>query len=1411
MKRYISVLLCFSLILAMFSVCPVSIDTLAATEQINTSTAGDDYITVGETKSFTYANDKIISSGTAATSFAYNSNLGQPADDTGGWQGALVVSSISGEVTGPVAGGPQDNLQLEWINRIFTPYSNSLMIYVELPDFEKAGATWGLNIEGTFYVEQNGKNYWVNKSKPINYSYIGKTDDSWNYSATKTVEGKNAVFADLPSGFKGYIRIDMSSVKYHDAGMDVSKLYNLRFMGFGYNGVGGECGDLIFGGVLYFPDSATKNSTLLKVKNEYYQLGHGSTLKATQNYAKWNVSFNPTTTNVTGAEASCTGCAGSSAYGYAIDTSDGKPLTEPVYYSKLWPNINMCPGVDTFMLYVEMPTYTADTYGLAMAMPGLGGQNISYGVYVSTANSRYAYMSATDKVWKYDIMGANGEMMAIGSGFKGYIKIDIKDLEGYRTGKIQQSLDFNLPYTVMNIQLRFNHVGGENGKLLIGSLYSVLSDSDSGDIEIVTADTTTRSSDITASSVAVMQNADASTYTQDTELKLPAADLAEGFGGAYRLRGEGTLNTTLSSADLGNADGVLLYVEKDKAQNLNLEKVALTQGGNTFTADLSRLTVYSYMSSNDGIWHTARTYNQNSKNGCLSALPDGFKGYLHFDLSEFVFGSVSGNFVNFGSDYQLTALSLGYDAGASDLVVGGLLYVLARDNVNSTLLTIGERTYSLLKSKDSMQVTPYITHANGGNISGVSGDAAAQRGTAYTADCIVAQANQSLNIESISGDLVTDWQLLNKQWVNAPMTKGVDTYMFYVQVPNHNQSDNALRISSPEITGGIYPNSSNTRYSYMSIYDGIWRTAYTDAEGDMNEIGSGFEGYIKIDLKDTNGYKTNAAVRTALKSDYSLVHFRLYFRYVGGDAGNLKIGAIYSVEKDSDAAYIAKSGSNRLLSTRFLYGDINRDGKINATDTEKARLNILGLYTLDEDEKLRIDANLDGVALDVCDLVKMNNVAKGATEANRSKLPANTSGITPTSWLADGMIPYYPDGTVTLTDYDNFVMTSSGTSADTYNKYLKLLEYAGFTKYTSNTIGDNLFATYANENLAINVYYISSNSTTRVIWESIGKLPALEAENTYDKTTTVDSTVTGISVGEYEGAAYLFRLEDGSFIVYDGGQANGTVENGKAIYNAILAQTPEGEKPVIAAWIFSHAHSDHLGGFTTFSLLYRDKVTVERLVCNFPEGSETVDFMKSNSVTEYGAFNDVVAELYADVPVVKPYTGNKLYIRNATVEVLQTFDDFYPTTLAESNFNTTSTIYRIHIGGQSILMLGDATPASENKLLEQFGSYMKTDVLQLAHHGIDGTMASYQTYDPEYALLPASKHFYKQYVKNDATAHAWNRWLLNESENMKYMFVSGYGTFTVKLPITVTPNDNPVYTHGNGTYYSDDYQNPTNY
>ena len=396
--------------------------------------------------------------------------------------------------------------------------------------------------------------------------------------------------------------------------------------------------------------------------------------------------------------------------------------------------------------------------------------------------------------------------------------------------------------------------------------------------------------------------------------------------------------------------------------------------------------------------------------------------------------------------------------------------------------------------------------------------------------------------------------------------------------------------------------------------------------------------------------------------------------------------------------------------------------------------------------------------------------------------------IVETMTFSEGEIPPYPSNSIESFEpsTDTCMMKISDTTAEGYRDYLAMLESAGFEHYTDNQIGNNLFATYISDTLTVNVYYIDSNKITRIVWEPRGALPGLAKDNVYERKT--DTMITSIDLETtmfYEGMSYVIRLADNSFIIIDGGVSDYDGVECEKLMNILTEQTPVGEKPVIAAWLFSHCHGDHIGLMGDFLRDYHDQIEIECFVYNFPTDEEIAasgdSYMLDDSHFRYNAFRNSKEKYFPDVPVIKPHTGNVLYIRNATIEILGTEEDIYPSTIISHGMNASTVYYRMELEGQTIMWLGDSAEINGDIAIEQFGDYLKSDFMQVAHHGYGGgTVRLYAVIDPTYVLYPVAA---ESYVGNYLSEP--NLWFLEKSENVKLVMTAGFGTFSFRMPFSV--------------------------
>lgn len=84
------------------------------------------------------------------------------------------------------------------------------------------------------------------------------------------------------------------------------------------------------------------------------------------------------------------------------------------------------------------------------------------------------------------------------------------------------------------------------------------------------------------------------------------------------------------------------------------------------------------------------------------------------------------------------------------------------------------------------------------------------------------------------------------------------------------------------------------------------------------------------------------------------------------------------------------------------------------------------------------------------------------------------------------LLPLYAGGSMSgIIDCadDNYMIYITGTTAEEYSAYCKLLEAAGYSLYTTHEAVDNQFATYTNAEYTVTAYYTGCDKEARVIIE----------------------------------------------------------------------------------------------------------------------------------------------------------------------------------------------------------------------------------------------------------------------------------------------------------------------------------------
>ena len=277
--------------------------------------------------------------------------------------------------------------------------------------------------------------------------------------------------------------------------------------------------------------------------------------------------------------------------------------------------------------------------------------------------------------------------------------------------------------------------------------------------------------------------------------------------------------------------------------------------------------------------------------------------------------------------------------------------------------------------------------------------------------------------------------------------------------------------------------------------------------------------------------------------------------------------------------------------------------------------------------------------------------------------------------------------------------------------------------------------------------------------------------------TLMPMTYTSAAGG---GACIIFTLEDGSFIVIDGGWN----EEAAVLYDTLKALNEEvngADAPiVISAWILTHAHVDHTGCIYRFSQNHGDEVAVNAILCNDvaePQMSDSkvISYLNAENlkkVLQY--FKTTTGEPTA---VMKVHSGQKLTFGGAVLDVIFTHEDMV--TQKVGNFNNLNTVIRLQLGGDTFFLTADATSSELKKMLNEITlEEFKADFCQVGHHGADsGYKGIYEAVEAKYYLwCNSEKHYIRDTEENK---YDWDMYIL---ENGKEIYLADTYCYTMELP-----------------------------
>ena len=328
------------------------------------------------------------------------------------------------------------------------------------------------------------------------------------------------------------------------------------------------------------------------------------------------------------------------------------------------------------------------------------------------------------------------------------------------------------------------------------------------------------------------------------------------------------------------------------------------------------------------------------------------------------------------------------------------------------------------------------------------------------------------------------------------------------------------------------------------------------------------------------------------------------------------------------------------------------------------------------------------------------------------------------------------------------------------NDYLEKLLTKGYLLSDSLSVNGSFFTTLRKDKHLLHLSYTKYDGVLRILQDPLAETDGMEAKSEYKRITDSSLTVFPLDYSHRElddgnGMCYIVTLADGRFIIFDGGYgyySSGEEEKESADADNIYAFLKEndklkGGKLKIAAWIFTHPHADHFGAFLKFNKLYKNDIEIEYFIFNdgdpstYSEEYQPNDFLRCH-------LPKIIREDYKSSKIIKPHVGQALEFCDVRLTPLFTQELCAPS--IKPSPNDASLVLLLEANGTKILFTADADTVISDALVSIYGDRLKSDMMQVNHHGYSGaTIALYNAVLPTYTLWTTSQNAFDKRITGE--------------------------------------------------------------
>lgn len=238
--------------------------------------------------------------------------------------------------------------------------------------------------------------------------------------------------------------------------------------------------------------------------------------------------------------------------------------------------------------------------------------------------------------------------------------------------------------------------------------------------------------------------------------------------------------------------------------------------------------------------------------------------------------------------------------------------------------------------------------------------------------------------------------------------------------------------------------------------------------------------------------------------------------------------------------------------------------------------------------------------------------------------------------------------------------------------------------------------------------------------------------------------------------SFIITTEDGKLIVIDGGYDSETQS-----FLSNLKRISGEERPHVNAWFLTHPHSDHVNCFFDVMEHRSNEVDVEKIYCNFPSRGFLED--DESAAKTMDDFYRVLPLIATKIRIV--CGGDTLQIGSARFIILYSQD------FEIKNCNNSSLVFRMELGGKSVLFTGDSEEAAGEKILRLWKDLglLNCDICQMSHHGQNGLSREfYKAVSPEICLWPTPSWLWTNHHGRGPYKTLTTRWWMRKLKVKKH-------------------------------------------